>query len=768
MRRSRRLTALGIAAASAVVVSLAFQPGVATAKPNDPGQPGVAKGPTGDIRNVGPDYNNGKQLPFNKKSLAAARSDAQSQRATAAAAPAVGDVKLFPAMDDSTGSIYVKQYTLRGIGNHISVWVANDRRFPGSDCRNTLGLTNITTAQVKSFIGEFDNNIYPTESASFSVPPNRNGARAPLAPQIGEPANYYQVPASQADDTAVLVDNVRDANFYDPSTPDGQTYIAGFFYSVFNDFVNRNVMTIDAYDWLHRTGANPPDDRATQSYIDCANKQGQAGPYGGPRPHLYEGTFAHEYQHLLESYVDPDEVSWVNEGLSDYAQTLVGYVDPSLAPDNPAADSHIKSFLGYQGAAFGGPENSLTNWQDQGGPEILADYGAAYSFMEYLEGKYGPSFMEDLHHNPGNGLEGLQSVLTAHGSSKSAQDTLHDWAAAMALDNYIQKDPSYSPNGPFTVDTLQAKINFDTVQAFSTPGAPPNGSDYVRLRDSAGKYLSSKDLTNLSFQGSQTLPPAPVQWTTSVTPPSATADTTTCGSIPKGPTNRALYSGCGENLDRSIARQITVPAGSPSLTFDALWDTEDGWDFGFVQISDDGGKTWKSLPTTDTTTTHDPGAISGVVDNLPGFTGDSGSFKTQTADLSDYAGKKVLLGFRYITDSGVNEAGFWVRNIQVNGGTALPTALAGWKSYNQINPTAVHGYTVQLIGINAAGNVVHYKKLPLDSSFAGSISGAALKTALGSNSSTVAAIVMYDEPTESITQYARYQLTANGDLQPGG
>jgi hypothetical protein len=32
----------------------------------------------------------------------------------------------------------------------------------------------------------------------------------------------------------------------------------------------------------------------------------------------------------------------------------------------------------------------------------------------------------------------------------------------------------------------------------------------------------------------------------------------------------------------------------------------------------------------------------------------------------------------------------------------------------------------------------------------------------------VGAIVTYDEPTESITDYARYSLWANGVLQPGG
>ena len=49
----------------------------------------------------------------------------------------------------------------------------------------------------------------------------------------------------------------------------------------------------------------------------------------------YEGTFAHEYQHLLEYYEDLGEVNWVNEGISDWAQTLMGYVDPRPRPGRP-------------------------------------------------------------------------------------------------------------------------------------------------------------------------------------------------------------------------------------------------------------------------------------------------------------------------------------------------------------------------------------------------------------------------------------------------
>jgi hypothetical protein len=35
-------------------------------------------------------------------------------------------------------------------------------------------------------------------------------------------------------------------------------------------------------------------------------------------------------------------------------------------------------------------------------------------------------------------------------------------------------------------------------------------------------------------------------------------------------------------------------------------------------------------------------------------------------------------------------------------------------------------------------------------------------------SRTVAALVTADDPTESVTKYARYALTANGTVMPGG
>ncbi|MBB6628942.1 immune inhibitor A [Nocardioides sp. KIGAM211] len=754
MQRTHGAAILGIATAAAVTAALVAPIGSATADPSAPNRPAQAKtAPGSDVRTVGPNYNDGKALPATGELKTAVKKGPANRGAQQRAPhdPSVGETRSWLANNDVSGSIYRKDYVLRGLGNHIQVWVAKDTTFPAGDCRNDLGLTDITDAQVNGFVDQFDNNIYPKESASFSVPPSLSGTNNLINGPDGS-ADYYEVSAAQADDIVVLVDNVRDANYYDPSTPDGQTYIAGFFYSTFNDYTDRNIMTIDAYDWLHRTGATPPDDSADPAYQACAAASGK------PNPRLYEGTFAHEYQHLLEHYEDADEASWVNEGLSDYAQTLVGYVDTSLPPTDKDADSHIGCFQGFLPESYGGAENSLTRWGDQGGPEILCDYGAAYSFMMYLSSHYGEDFMSTLHREDANGIKGLNKVLKQFDATKNAKQTLHDWLATMALDSAIDESGTVKGGSKkwLTASQLNSEINWSNPQSYNSEGAPTNGADYVRL-GSVDHWLKAKKIKRISFNGAESYTPSKVQWTVDSTPPAATTADTTCGAVEDGTGAAALYSGCGENLDRSIVRAVTVPAGGGTLSFETLFDAEETWDYGFVQVSTDGGKSWTSLATEDTTSEPDPAADPGVVANLPGFTGDSGGWLTEHADLAKYAGKKILVGFRYITDGAVNEGGFFVRNIDV-AGTKLPSdSIAGWQTITQVSPVPVNDWTVQILAIGANGKSwIH--QLELNKENRGWIQGKALRKAIGSSASTVAVLVTPYDPTEAVTQYGRYHL----------
>jgi Immune inhibitor A peptidase M6 len=756
----------GVIAALASVIALALAGGGSAAKAT----PGVW-GTIFDTRSASEQVQRGV-LPIATRSSSALRSAIQAAAATPAT---VGQTRTWLGLDDLNGFYYLQDFTLRAVGTHAEIWVAGTPEdpaaldFPGSDCRNGVR-TTVTDTQVSYLLNQFDTNMWPKEAAAFSIAPDRDGTNTILP-------NPPFDPSGEGAKTVVLVDNVRDDNYYDPNNSQGNSYIAGFFSSQLNSYFDRNVMTIDAFDWLHRTGANPPNQPVPGD--NCASAPG--------RPFLYEGVFAHEYQHLLESYEDVDEFNWINEGLSDWAQTLTGYVTVGKPITDVGFDSHIQCFLGWLSVATPanpnpraacGPENSLTRWGDQGDGEILADYGAAYSMMEMLQGRYGNSFMSALHKGDDNGFAGLQAALDAlprtwRGHSRGhdkhgkvlAQNVLHDWSLMVALDGLL--DRGYRLNWPLnrrdlTTKTLDATVNWDNPNAYDSPGAPSNGSDYVRLRSAGGGYLSGDNIDSLAFKGSTTLPTRPVAWTVDAAPPTGTS--------------AALFSGAEDDRDEAIVRPITVPAGAgASLTFDAFWNEEETWDFGFAQISADGGSTYTSLACTDTTSNVDPGALPTAVENVPGFSGFSGTFRPQTCSLADYAGQNVLLAFRAFNDPATlgtdpgTAPGFWVDNVKV-GTTVISdgSTLTGWKSFTETKPNTVAGFTVRIVSIDTRRREITVKTLALRSNFSMRSRFLLQKRYIDKRADFVAAIVSYDDPSERSTQYAPYTLTVNGVVQPGG
>jgi hypothetical protein len=113
-----------------------------------------------------------------------------------------------------------------------------------------------------------------------------------------------------------------------------------------------------------------------------------------------------------------------------------------------------------------------------------------------------------------------------------------------------------------------------------------------------------------------------------------------------------------------------------------------------------------------------------------------------------------------------------VRNINA-AGVSLPSgSLAGWQTITEVHPPPVAGYTVQLIAYDSHGHGLIYR-LPLDSNFRGSLGRSETLAALSrgqqrSDDFVVAALVMQDDPSETVDQYAGYELRVNGVLQPGG
>jgi hypothetical protein len=659
----------------------------------------------------------------------------------AAAAPTVGSTRQWLGLDDLNGTLSRKDYVLRGVGDHIEVWVAADLAFPAGDCRATVpGSTTVTDAQVADLVHEFDTNMFPKESAAFSVAPDRDGTNALLGPDANGNGGDY---TGAGEKIVTLVDNVRDDNYY--TFPAAPTYIAGFFSSQFNELFDRNVMTIDAFDWAHRTGANPVDAPTADL---CTSRPA--------RPRLYEGTFAHEYQHLLQYYVDPNETTMVNEGLSDYAQTLVGYVDARATVFDKGADSHLFCYQGYGPVQTayntnprncGGPQNSLTLWdEDAGNPNaVLADYGHAYSFMLYLQDRFGPAFLTQLHRDAERqGIASLDALLK--GKKTTFRAVLHDHQSMVLLDKLLE-DPRRSvlvgaQRSRVTSASLRSTLNLANPEAYDKPGAAPNGADYVTLQKN-GKGLRGSQLSAVTFRGATTLPTQPLTWTV-------------VNNDPDRPGNPVLFSGNANSTDAAAVTRVAVPAADPTLRFLAKYGAELGYDYGYVEVSTDGGTTYTAIPG-DKTVAGPRG---------PALNGTTAGFEPHSYDLSAYAGQTVLLAFHYVSDGGVNEGGLLLDDVSV-GGTVISdgSSLAPFDSPTEIKPFAVANWHVKLIGIRQ-GHVTLVQQVEADGVTSINLDRRFLRQFVLAD--TVVAVIAYDEPTETVQQYAPYQLKVNGVLQPGG
>ncbi|GLY29672.1 choice-of-anchor J domain-containing protein [Kineosporia sp. NBRC 101731] len=739
----RKRLAATIALALAVPLTTLALPAAAGVAATTQDKPG---GAASDITmgNKAPRLVNGKKV----KAPTSYQAPSKAKLKTSAAAeptPAVGTVRQWVASDDVEG-YYRKDFTLRGVGDHIEVWVANDLAFPEGDCRNAVaGSTTITDAQVQGLVDEFDDNMYPKETAAFSTPPDRDGSNALLGPDANGNGGVY---TGGGEKTVTLVDNVRDDNYYDfPTVP---TYTAGFFSSYLNELFDRNTMTIDAFDWTHRTTANPVDASTSDP---CTSRPA--------RPWLYEGVFGHEWQHLLQYYADPNEGTWINEGLSDFAISLTGYSNSTATVFEPGFDNHLISYQGYSTVPSpynpnprdsGGAQNSLNLWgEDSDNPNaVLADYGHAYSLMLFLYDRYGLDFMSALHRDgERQGIASLEAELKAVGV-KDVYRVLHDFQSSTLLDAFLDASKKSKISGisrsRVTSKSLEASVNLENTQSYAEPGAAPNGADYVELEGKNGKALKGKDLTSLTFSGAKTLPPAPLAWTI-------------VNDDPDRAGNPVLFSGNENNTDAALVTPVTVPAADPTLRFLAKYGAEATYDYGYVSVSTDGGKTYSApLPGSNTVDDAPLG---------PGLNGTTAGFEAQEYDLSAYAGQNVLVSIRYVSDGGVNEGGLLIDDLSV-GGTVISdgSSLEPFDSPTEIVPVTVNNWNVRLVGLDAEKH--RAIQITFDGKSSINLSSKSSDLKKLRKYDQVVAVVAYDEPTEQVQQYAPYTLTVNGTLQPGG
>jgi len=588
-----------------------------------------------------------------------------------------GDVQIWFGLNDYLGQYNLKYYQLRAVGDYAEIWVSTNLAYPAGDPRPT---PVVTDEQVAYLLSEVDDNIYEAMTQYFAVPDYHDGEYALLPGMVG---NAYGIVQEyyEGDRMVILVDNVRDANYYDPTYPN---YIAGFYSPSYEAYFDRNVITIDSHDWANRMG---PD---------------------ASRPFLYEGIIAHEMQHLIHDDVDGDEETFVNEGMSDFAMLVCGY--------GPAVNSHLEDAAFYA-------ENSLVAWEDQGGLEVLADYGQAYLWTLYLFEQYGEGFIKHLFANPGNGISGIESSLDAFGSERDFADVYHDFSIAMLID-----DPAAGPEyafGGVDFNVYMGTYDEQNPETYSTPGAPAWGTDYLWLHGSPGPF------SWLWFDGDD-----------------FSAHSTDWTSV-----DGVLWSGGGDLQDRWA---IFEGVGGGTLCFDTMYDIEDYWDFGFVQVSTDGGMTWTSLSNAYTTSDYDPSAHPNIMANLPGLTGIQAEMVTMSFDLSAYAGQDILLAFRYMTDWATYYEGWYVDNVYLDDVLVSDgTDASVFMDLSELFPTE-NDFSVTIVGMKVVKGKMTYQIIDVPLNDATETGMYDMRSVF--KSCTKVIMLVTSQAPEGFTDYAMYDF----------
>lgn len=530
--------------------------------------------------------------------------------------------------------------TLRAFGDFVEVWVQNDLSFPEGDPRNDEPWTWLITDEMAQYLAdEFDDTIYDTVAGYYGAPADRDGTGT-IFEAMGWPSFTYDwietTDPYNPQRVILKIINYRDDNYYDPTYP---SYVAGFFSSTYTDYYNRNMVHLDCWAWWQRLGPE-----GTQWFPETHPE------LVVNRPNLYESVLAHEFQHNIHRDYVPDPDTWINEACSLFAEPICGYELDA---------GQVEWFLAT-------PDNSLTVWGDQGGINILADYGAAFLFALYITDHYGIDLMGQYVQNGINGVEGINNLLP---EGVTFEDVFHDWRIA----NLLQAEHGkygyqldelrelYNPDIELNFDELEP-LNIHEVSGKQTPwinagdafgetwtkgttsvpegyatgnyDVGPFGTEYIYFPDLRGNHL-------FWFNGDDT---ATYGWT-------------------YDEYWGEWWSGA-ENLADAI--MITNPytiQADDILHVPSWYDIEDYWDFGFVQFSTDGGETWTSMSNEWTTMDHDPDAHADIVAQLPGITGNTeGGYRDLQFDLDDFItpGTEVIFGFRYMTDWNTLHPGWYI------------------------------------------------------------------------------------------------------------
>ncbi len=324
----------------------------------------------------------------------------------------------------------------------------------------------------------------------------------------------------------------------------------------------------------------------------------------GSRGH--SGVLAHELHHAVLWNADPSEETWVAEGLAEYAAQEAGFR------------------TGHQPARLGNPTASLVNWPVSGGRTVY--YAAGFLFFRYFVSHYSQGDLRPLMTQPLDGIDGINAYLTDLGYAETFDEIFGDWTVANYLDladgKYGYPQDDFEPHRPRRINEYEG---FES-------SLPQYAAEYFEVDITRG------DVT-IDFDGEQHASLLAVN----------------------DPEVSCWWSNRGDSISSTLTRSLDLSGvDEATLEYRVWFGIEEGWDYGYLQVSTDDGKTWDIIEAPGTSPANPVGNSFG-----PGYTGFSGRWLDETVDLGAYAGKQVLLRFHYVTDAALNGIGLCVDDVAV-------------------------------------------------------------------------------------------------------
>ncbi len=338
----------------------------------------------------------------------------------------------------------------------------------------------------------------------------------------------------------------------------------------------------------------------------------------------FAGELAKAYQEMIHWNQDSNEEPWFREAMSKLAAFLNGapptdndsrLTDNELFANEPATQLNSRPFVRVT-------EDEVP---------YFPHYGAERLFAIYLYEQFGPQLIKDIVMNPAPGIWGIQEALAESPGSPSLQDIYADWIMANLLNRTTLDQGQFGYQG---IRPTRPKL--ETVESYTgepiADQLPPYSTRYYEVRHTGP--------VRVSFDGSTM---------TRLTP----ADPAS-GEF-------AWYSTRGDESEFTLARIFDLSVvDSATLRFKVWYQLEEYYDYAYVEISLDGGRTWELLDIVHGTD-KDPNSIALGT----GYTGSTPDWKFDSVDLTPYVGQKVQIRFHVINDSTTNWEGFQVDDITI-------------------------------------------------------------------------------------------------------